>query len=357
MFKRWKVVTYWRDYGNPSLRQVARACHCSPTFVSKWINVWVRTGNVASPPRKSSTSGLRQRMATRVVELVQQAEYRTVDRVAARLLMEFLTAISASTIRRMLKAANLWCVAPRFEPLLTRAHKANRVAFATQNMHTNWQRVMFTDSKYFYMHPNRKGGLKQWVAKGTRPIMHTVKNNQCVHVYMGVTAFGATTPIFATGTTGRPSQFIDPRTQRAHRGVCALEYQHVILPRLIQDGSQLFSQSLLHAGNWVFQQDGASVHRAVHSTQLVAQLVPGGLLQNWPPNSPDLSWIENIWAWMEHQLRRRPVCCNARELEALIMDIWEDLVEHNVHILRNCVASMSRRMREVIGNNGAHVGS
>jgi len=60
---------------------------------------------------------------------------------------------------------------------------------------------------------------------------------------------------------------------------------------------------------------------------------------------------------MEQELRRKPQCKNSKELEAALIDIWEDLGNNHKHILTNCVAYMPGRMKKVIEAKGAPIGS
>ena len=355
--KRWLVVNTWLENDKPSFNSVARKTNTSPSYVYKWISVYQATGNVASLPRSVPGAALRSRMAARAIVLVQQEDSGSAERVAIRLSEEFDHPVSATTVRRWLRAANMVYALPKFQPLLNALQRAARLQFARRNLNLDFRGVMFTDSKYFYLHPPRKGNaLRAWTMAGQRRVIPVVKSNQQVQAYAGVTAFGVTTLIFATGTTARRSPYVNPRTRLAHSGVCQLEYQEIIIPKLVEDGNRLFSQSTLHARSWIFQQDGARIHTASNSMELIESLVLGGLLPNWPANSPDLSWIENIWAWMERQLRSRPLCRNVGELEQVLLEIWEDLQQNHSHILRNCVASMAKRMRRVIELDGAHIG-
>ena len=43
---------------------------------------------------------------------------------------------------------------------------------------------------------------------------------------------------------------------------------------------------------------------------------PRRALPEWAPNSPDLSPIENLWAWMEQQLGARVGINNTDDLQA-----------------------------------------
>ena len=244
-----------------------------------------------------------------------------------------------------------------FQPNLSAAHRAARCIFAANNANTNWARVMFTDSKYFQLHPPKKGrAMRSWTPAGQRRVLPAIRNSQQVHVYAGVTQFGVTKLLFVTGTTGQASPFTNSRNNSRYSGVCQQEYQQIIAPHLIAEGHRLFANTA-YRDNWVFQQDGARVHTAISSVQYIQASVGGGVLRNWPANSPDLSWIENIWAWAEGELRRRPLCSNVEELKRVLNEIWEDLEQNHAHILRNCVVSMPRRMRRVTEHGGGHIGN
>ena len=62
------------------------------------------------------------------------------------------------------------------------------------------------------------------------------------------------------------------------------------------------AELLIGQNNYIFQQDGATAHTANSVKEWISQsnieLLP------WCPRSPDLNPIENIWAWMDHQMAR-----------------------------------------------------
>jgi transposase len=46
------------------------------------------------------------------------------------------------------------------------------------------------------------------------------------------------------------------------------------------------------------------------------------IISDWPPNSPDLSVIENVWGILKNKVARRDPQ-NMIELEECLMDEWD----------------------------------
>ena len=63
----------------------------------------------------------------------------------------------------------------------------------------------------------------------------------------------------------------------------------------------------------------------------------------WPPQSPDLNPIENLWAVVEVEIRKRsPQPSSVGELEKVVEDIWEAIPEK---VYRDLVRSMPNRIQ------------
>ncbi len=76
-----------------------------------------------------------------------------------------------------------------------------------------------------------------------------------------------------------------------------------------------------YPGTWRLMQDNAPCH----TSKAVKAFLRQENIQfiDWPPYSPDLNPIENIWNWMKHVLETEyPVCTSAEEIETRFHEIW-----------------------------------
>jgi hypothetical protein len=110
---------------------------------------------------------------------------------------------------------------------------------------------------------------------------------------------------------------------------------------------------------YIFMQDNTRTHTArVVQSWLVPWAEENGIeLMDWPPYSPDLNPIENLWAIVKRAIQRnhpelgdmtKSNTSKQRLCEAAV-EAWEDIREE---VLENLVASMKDRMKAVIAANG-----
>ena len=123
---------------------------------------------------------------------------------------------------------------------------------------------------------------------------------------------------------------------------------------IIRDLYQAQIPQFLEEGD-IFMHDGASVHRAEIVKEVLKEL--GIEVMIWPPYSPDLNPIENLWAIMKKEIYRLyPELEHAADTEttrrALIdaaKEAW-DIIDRQ--ILCNLSLTMPHRVQAVIAANG-----
>ena len=97
------------------------------------------------------------------------------------------------------------------------------------------------------------------------------------------------------------------------------EYNGVLRQCLIPEGNSMFQQPGRRAETSKLLQDND--HKTEENIQCISDNVPGGLVLEWPCNSPDLSPIEDIWAWMEQQSGDREGVNNTDDLQCTLMPL------------------------------------
>ena len=90
-----------------------------------------------------------------------------------------------------------------------------------------------------------------------------------------------------------------------------------------------------NAGKWAdkrqMQQDNAPAHKIPTNMACIAANVPGGHFVAWPPNSPDLSPVDNLWSWMDSELHELDKCKNVEELKEKLEQVRQSIPPMLLH--------------------------
>jgi hypothetical protein len=232
--------------------------------------------------------------------------------------------------------------------------KAKRLAFAKANMKTKWKLVLFTDRKKFqFKYPGVKVGPGKWLKGSEEHLASQVNHAGTVNVYAGLSPYGLTLAHEVAGTKGLKTSFGNKKGQGA-KNITSEEYETVMKKTLLPGGRTLFSQGGGQA-SWVFQQDNDPAHKLASIYLKTWNNKHGSsvqLLQNWPPNSPDLNPIENVWGWMEAKINRLG-CSNWAEFKAAVHRICKEVPQG---MINNLYVSMSKRINLVLEKGGGKTG-
>ena len=106
-------------------------------------------------------------------------------------------------------------------------------------------------------------------------------------------------------------------------------------------------------GLWHFQQDNDPKHTSrLVSDYLERELCIKDYIIKWPPYSPDLNPIENLWADLKKRVERHN-CPNVKDLEEAVKTEW---AATDKKLCQKLVASMPDRIARLIEYNGAPTG-
>lgn len=359
--RRWHIVHLYsvnRDAGT-----IAKKVRCSKKTVYFWLARYKETGGVDVKCKQGRATALSTEARRRAVQLLTSAEVGGAKLVARKLKAEKLCerVVSASTVLRCAKEQAeldgdpLVCLRGRPPQRLTMDTKNKRLAFAKANKSRNWRRVMITDRcKFHFRYPGCKVSQTRWSLRSKRHEDGAFKASHpsVLNVYAGITAYGVTKMHAVTGTTGLKTDF-HTMTGKSSRNITADEYRHVGRDTFMPEGKRIFGQK--GETEWVLQQDGDPTHGAIKPIIQEFNTTSGNsvtLLKNWPPHSPDLSPIENVWGWVDAEVAKKG-CQNFQEFKKEIMATFRNMP---IKMCERLIDSIPKRLERVVQSNGGHAG-
>lgn len=361
---KWRIIHLHKLHKNIS--EVARLCNCSRKAAKRWIDRHTSVGNVHRCTGTGRKPLLSKGAAHEALKLLVANEPTTSAMVCKELHSRGLTQsmVHRSTVARHARTAarelGQHLRVSRGVPRkgMTQHTIIKRLAFAKENVHRDWSKVLFTDRKKFlFRWPGSKVSMTRWHLHGgtsaIQPSVYQPNHPQCLNVYAGISIYGVTNVHVVAGTSKHKHPYTNKKGQAA-KNITSSEYKAVLMSTFLPSGQHLFGE----VGGvmcWVLQQDGDPTHKVAND--VVAQWSKANactvqVLPNWPPNSPDLNPIENVWAFVQARVDKMG-CASFDEFKAAVIYELKHLPKHT---LANLFKSMPNRMAEVIASDGGKTG-
>ena len=187
-------------------REVARHFNCPQSTIERLNEGFLATGTTNDRPRRGQprvTTGAQGRQ----IQLMHLRDRFLTATQTAALTPGTRGLVSASTVRRRLHAAGLQNRRPSIGPILTRRHRADRLAWAQHNIRrprAEWRSTMFSDeSRFNVSFADRR--IHIWRRPGERyadacVVQHDRYGGGSVHVWWGF-SYGHRTPFTFSGLT------------------------------------------------------------------------------------------------------------------------------------------------------------
>ena len=275
--------------------------------------------------------------------LVRLAESET-RQPLAQLRVQTNGEVSERTIHRRLLEFGIrkWKAVDR--SLLMEKHAAQRLQWAKAHQgwtREQWERVAWSDESAVRKDSDprqmwvfrRQNNREKYDPKNVRP---KVKNGRVLQMVWGC----------FIGTKLGPIAFIDG-TVNSDMYIDILKEKFIpFIDVVVADGLT----------NVVFQQDNATPHVSRKTQKFLdaAAIERTFTVMQWPPNSPDMNLIENLWAHLKTELHKRypdtltiqgPPRIIRITLRQRLNEVWWEISEE---VLNDLVESMPRRIQALI---------
>jgi len=240
--------------------------------------------------------------------------------------------ISARTIRNRLKEAGIKAYRPWKVMPLTAAHRVSRRQFALRHRRwtlRDWRKVCFSDETRISLRGN-DDRQRVYRRRGER---YVNKNSKTKTPY----GSGSIMCWAAIGYNYRSPLVLLPPP-----GVTALRYKNEILQPYVVPLANRYRP------NFCFQHDNARPHTARLCTDYLQQ--NDVLIMAWPPNSPDVNIIENLFDVLKRRIRNhQPAPRNLEELYQVACQVWDNIDQNEIRqLFKSCPA----RCQAVISQRG-----
>lgn len=321
--KRFEAVFLHLHHRGPklSIQQTANQIKKSRHFVQYWVEQWEREKNVDDKPNVQPERSTTPKENERIVDVFEQNPGITLDQGVERLSQANIR-VSRSTVRRRLQAKNVQYRPTIKKPLLTKIHVEKRLRWATENLDTDWSKVIYTDESSFWLSNHLS---HTWCSASNRTVVRTIKHPQKVHVYGAFCEQGFGNLTIFTGNLD------------AARMVKL--YRSTLLPtaRKYYGGDK---------SKWILLEDNDPKHKSHLCSDWkdehdIEQMV-------WPPQSPDCNPIENVWSVIKSRLRGK-IFSNIHQLSLYIRRQWLTFPREYAE---NLSKSMPSRCARVVEQQG-----
>jgi transposase-like protein len=350
-----RIISHFQEQKNIS--KVAEDLGFDRKTVQRWVRRFQDGEGIHERPKSGRPQLMTQEVTSAAFGLINSKECTTAGQAATTLEAQGLTprVLHSTTVARSLSrpgAFHLDYHREKPDRELTDFNKQQRLDFAKANLRLDWSKVLSTDrARFAFKHPGVSVREGEWLLPGERRKAKSVNNPSSVNLYMGISRFGVTVAHPVTGTCKLKTNYFNKKGEKS-RSITAHEYQDVLTKTLLPAGERIFKKRGIR--HWLLLQDNDPAHGDAHSVVAEYNKQHSSSIQilpSWPPNSPDLNPIENVWGWANRKARAVG-CKTFDEYQQTVLGLLSSVPPKMCEALLD---SIPQRLAECIKSNGERI--
>lgn len=287
-----------------SQRDIAKLLKISRCGIQNILKKYEIFGNIEDRPKIGRPQTYNDREKRAIIRRSASNPFLT-----ARQILQTYKKGSITTMKRLLHKNGLCGRIAARRPFLNKVQIKKRFMWAVNYgswTQSQWNNVIFSDECSIQLRPTTRVYVRRSsFNKYDRPyILKTVKHGgQSIMVWGAINANG------------------DRILTRFLKNADSLEYQRVLSEGLLP----------FYDHEKIFQHDGAPCHRS-KSTELFLGTRGISYITDWPPQSPDMNIIENMWAELKRNVRQH--------LPKTINELWTSCINEWMKIPNDYITTL-----------------
>ena len=320
--KRQRALDLWKQ--GVTFRYISNTLSISKSSVGAIVQKYKSGFPTLDKAKSGRSKKLSNREVRRLVILSKKTPTATASELRQAAGIE--NKVSVDTVKRELRNQKLFGRIAIRKPLLTKKLIKKRFLWCQEKNDWStlqWKRVIFTDEAKFQINARRRLYVRRNVSQQlvAKYLNLTVKHSPSITVWGAIRGDGSRTIV-------RADDIVDSN-----------EYQRILSDALPN----------IYSSRFIFQHDGAPCHRSASTTAfLEAKAIR--ILQSWPPQSPDLSPIENVWEILKRSVAQQ----HPETKESLWQIVEKEFYDITNEKIINLYNSIPRRIRSVQQAKGGH---
>jgi transposase len=298
-----------------SVRQIAKKLKCSPSTVQKWNKGSMEEFNFERKVGSGRKSKINEINLIRFKSILKKNPYIGSRQIIYKIKKRFRITLSDRTIRRYSSRLNLVWGKARPRPTLTAEECLKRKEWCLTHRNTDWKTFIFSDEKVF-----RYGlppvGMRY--ERGCRPNFQTVYRGKPFHIWSAI-HFSKKFPVMLVPNKMDSEKY------------CGL--LSIALNNRFREGM-------------IFQHDNAPCHASEFTTNWLDDNDID--FEDFPPYSPDLNPIENLWGYVNNKVRTK-IPKSLNELKRIVL---YEMSKVSRRYVKKLIISMPHRVEQCITRNG-----